>query len=208
MIAYPEEAKELIRLLKQDQEEWRNFAQTEFEAKIKSTLKVKREILRQKVHQRARRMLQILNEIGEPSLSNIGIEAAQAISILALHDSINTLQIVLGAFVSCFEHQRENTYYQALPSMTDWLLLLEHKPQRFGTIWLFDKNNKPFLPTVEDFEHVNKRRSEYGIEPLRWPKSLAIPESKQPWLKQPLTELVMREPTKQDYNDFARDYVY
>lgn len=52
---------------------------------------------------------------------------------------------------------------------------------------------------VDDFAHVNERREGYGIDPLRWPKSLAIPEPEQPWLKRPLAELVMREPTEAEY---------
>ncbi len=91
--------------------------------------------------------------------------------------------------------------------MTDWMLILEPKPQRFGTIWLFDEEKEPFLPTVDDFEYVNVRREEYRIEPLRWPKSLAIPEEKQPWLKRPLSELRMREPTQKEYNEFLKDYL-
>lgn len=83
--------------------------------------------------------------------------------------------------------------------MTDLALLLERKPQRFGTQWLFDEHKWPFLPTVEDFEHVNERRAAYGLGPLRWPKSLAISESEQPWLTRPLSELVMRDPTEDEY---------
>jgi hypothetical protein len=72
-------------------------------------------------------------------------------------------------------------------------------------VWLSNENNEPFLPTVQDFEGVNERRAEYDIEPLRWPKSLAIPVSKQPWLKRPLSKLVMRDPTIEEYNDLLRD---
>jgi hypothetical protein len=79
--------------------------------------------------------------------------------------------------------------------MTDWVAVLEHQPQKFGTIWLFDSNNHPFLPTVEDFENINERRKVYELEPFRWPKSLAIPEEDQPWLKRPVSEAVMRAPT-------------
>lgn len=204
---YPALASELVKLLKQDQKEWRDFAKLEFETEDKSSLQDERKILRHRARTRAQRALQILGEIGEPSLSNIGADAAQALSILALHDSLSSLRIVLDSFIVCFENFRDDTFFQAIPSMTDWALLLEKKPQKFGTIWLFDENKQPFLPTVEGFESVNDRREEYRIEPLRWPKSLAIPEESQPWLKRPLSELVMREPTQKEYEEFSKDYL-
>ena len=203
---YPEQAKELIGLLNKDQDEWRNFAKADFEKANRDKLSQKQGSLKLKVQRRAERMLEVLDEIGEPTISKIGAEAAQAVSILATHDSASTLRLVLAKFIDCYECQPENTYYQAIPSMTDVALILEHKPQRFGTIWLFDENKEPFLPTVDDFSHVNQRRTQYGIEPLRWPKSLTIPESQQPWLKLPLSEAVMRDPTDKEYNDAFKDY--
>jgi hypothetical protein len=203
---YPEQAKELIRLLNRDQTEWRNFAKADFEKANRAKLSQKQESLKLKVRHRAKRMLEILDEIDEPTISNIGTEAAQAISILATHDSTSTLHLVLAKFIDCYKRQPDNVCYQSIPSMTDVALILEHKSQRFGTIWLFDENKQPFLPTVDDFSHVNQRRTQYGIEPLHWPKSLAIRESQQPWLKRPLSEAVMRDPTDKEYNNAFKDY--
>ncbi len=202
MIAYPNQAQELIKLLQEDQAEKKELGRLYFQAADKNYLGEKRRASRLHTRRRARRMLHILDEIGEPSISNIGADGAQAVSILALHDSTDTLRRVLMAFVALYERDRGETYYQAIPSMTDFLLILERKPQRFGTQWLFDKEKEPFLPIVEDFEHVNQRRAIYGIEPLHWPKSLAIPESEQPWLNRPLSELVMRKPTDNEYAEF------
>lgn len=154
--------------------------------------------LKQKTQQRIKRLLEIVEEIGEPSITNIGAEAAQAVSVLALHDGSVALKKILTAFNQLYARDKADCYYQAIPSMTDLLLILEGKPQRFGTQWLFDANKQPFLPTVADFDHVNERRTAYGIEPLRWPKSLAIPESEQPWLTRPLSELIMRDPTEEE----------
>jgi hypothetical protein len=195
---YPKQANELIHLLKKDQEEIRALGRLYFH-KGKAAYAIEQAHLKQRVHERAVHMLAILDEIGEPSLANIGAKAAQAVSILATHEGGEILQKVLGRFNAIYARNIEDVYYQAIPAMTDWLLLQRRKKQRFGTQWLFDENKQPFLPTVEDFAHVNERRAEYGIEPLRWPKSLAIPESDQPWLQQPLSELVMREPTEVEY---------
>jgi hypothetical protein len=201
---YPEYAAELMQLLRADQTEKRDVGQAYFNESDQTLLDTKSATLKQNTRERTARMLQIFEEIGQPSISNIGAEAAQAISVLAVHDTPNVLRRVLYAFNKLYKQDKSDTYYQAIPSMTDWVLVRESKPQRFGTQWMFDKDKQPFLPTVEDFEHVNDRRAEYDIEPFRWVKSLAIPESEQPWLKQPLSELVMRDPTTEERKDLER----
>lgn len=199
-IAYPNQAKELTELLDKDQIEKKEVGRLYFSdaanlPRMLTTLEANTAL-------RSRCMLQILDEIGLPSLSNIGEKAAQAIAVLAVHDDFAVLNKILTAFNEIYRQDRNNCYYQSIPSMTDRWLLLQRKPQEFGTQWMFDADKKPFLLPVGDFEHVNERRKKYGIEPLRWPKSLAIPESEQPWLKEPLSSLTMRELTDEEYKEY------
>jgi hypothetical protein len=207
MITYPNQAKELLALLQADQDEKREVGYAYFHESDKKLLDTMPASLRQHTKEHTTRMLQIVDEIGEHSLARIGTDAAQAVSVLALHDSLPVLKRILKAFDDLYKKDKSSVYFQAIPSMTDWVCILEHKPQKFGTQWQFDQNKQPYLPSVEDFEHVNERRQEYGIESLRWPKSLAIPESEQPWLKRPLSELVMREPTNEEYQEFSKDFL-
>jgi len=197
---YPEYSAELADLLLADQDEKKKLGEAFFHDPDK--MQTLQKTTRTNAELRVNRALEILDAIGEPSISNIGLEGTQALSVLAVHTSIDNLKKLLVSFMKVYEHQRDECYFQAIPSMTDRLLILEGKPQRFGTQWMFDANKYPFLPTVEDFEHVNERRAEYQIEPLRWPKSLAIPESEQPWLKQPLSKAIIRQPTKTELADF------
>jgi hypothetical protein len=206
-IKFPDLAKELITLLEEDQNEWREHAYREYATRDKSKLRLKKQRLRNRVHERAEHMLSVLKTIGEPSVTNIGTEGALAVSVLAMHSSLETTRQVLRLFNELYARDKSNTRYASIPAMTDWIAILEHEQQRFGTIWLMDKRDEPFLPTVKDFEHVNERRAEYGIEPLRWPKLLAIPEEKQPWLARPIDELVMRDPTDEEYREFEQDYI-
>lgn len=206
-IKFPELAQELANLLDQDQDEWREYARKEFDTQENDSVLSDKRILRQNVQARADRMLDILKEIGEPSISNVGTEGALAISVLATHTSIGVTRHILKSFNDLYSRNKKDARYQSITAMTDWLAILEHKPQTFGTIWLMDEQFYPFLPTVQDFERVDERRAAYGIEPLRWPKSLAIPEDKQPWLDKPLSELVMRDPTSDEYADFEQDYM-
>lgn len=193
---YPNHSATLLKLLKTDQKEWKEFAHAKYAEKASpAEIDQLRQALQKRVGSRARKALEILDVIGEPSVSNIGGEAAQALSILATHHSLLTTKRVLEAFEALYKNAPEDTFKESIPAMTDWIAVLEHKPQRFGTIWLVDEKQYPFLPTVEDFEHVNERREAYGIGPLRWLKSLVIPIKDQPWLLRPVSEAVMREPT-------------
>jgi hypothetical protein len=193
---YPDQSAALLRLLKIDQKEWKEFAHAEYVEKASRTeIEKLRKTLLERVDNRAHEAMDILDQIGEPSIINIGGEAAQALSILATHHSLEATKRVLESFETLYKKAPQDTYKESIPAMTDWLAVLEHRPQRFGTIWLFDDKQYPFLPNVEDFEHVNERRESYGIEPLRWPRSLVIPETDQPWLLRPVSEANMRQPT-------------
>lgn len=194
-------------MLKEDQAEHKAFVRKYYWAE-ESDGKIEAEALvKQHRQERAGRMLDILDVIGEPSIKNIGRTGAQAISVLALHQSLTVLQRVCQAFVDCYEQDRDNTYYQAIPSMVDWIRILERKPQVFATQWAFDDNKLPYIPTVEHFADVNIRRKEYGLEPLRWPKSLAISETEQPWLKRPIEELTMRDITDAEFAAHYQEFL-
>ena len=204
MVIYPKLAKELVQMLAEDQTEKRKLGQIFFDTNKSVALNAEQVASIGNSGIKAKRVLEILHEVEEPSLTKIGAEAAQAMSVLALHASLTGMKHVLAAFNACYKRQPKNTYFQAIPSLTDCILVLEHKSQQFGTQWLWDNNKEPFLPPVQDFKNVNKRRKQYGVEPLHWPKSLAIPDSRQPWLKRPLSELIMREPTDEEYNEYAK----
>jgi hypothetical protein len=189
-IKFPDLAKELGELLDADQTAIKQF----------SSNGLSEDDVRAQIEARTARALEILHQIRLPSLSNVGDKGALAFSVLATHGGVQALRIVLGKFEELYATDPENCRYQSIPAMTDALRIAERKPEKFGTQWFFDKDGWPFLPVVEDFEHINERRNKYGIEPLRWPKSLVLPENEQPWLSKPITEAVMRTPTEEEYN--------
>lgn len=196
-VRYAKLADELRRMFEADQTEKKALAKRVFQGEG-ADYSMEQKELADKTARRSARLLEILDEIVEPSLTNIGDEGALTVSVLATHD-MSILKRVLDAFNKLYESDKANCRYQSIPAMTDAYLMSQRKPQRFGTQWFFDDQNYPFLYLVEDFENVNQRRAEYGIEPLRWPKSLAIPESQQPWLSRPLSELIMRMPTGEEF---------
>lgn len=201
MPRYKEYAQELEKMLHDDQKEWKAFWSEYFDKQNGPDFEKEFDHIRNAQSGRSARMLTILDAIKQPSISNVGMKGSQAISILALHDKLGVLRKVLSSFESLYIENREDSYHQAIPSMKDRVRILERKPQIFGTQWELDENGYPFLPTVEEFSTVNERRLLYGIEPLRWPKSLAIPESEQPWLKKPIQDAPMRDITDEEFLD-------
>lgn len=196
-------------LLAEDQRDIKEFSRKYYWRGEAGTKKAESQANRrywEAIHRRTERMLRILDDIGEPSISNIGRKGAVAVSVLATHDAPNALQPVLKKFEQIYADNKNDCHFQSIPAMTDLLLILNKKPQRFGTRWLFDKNKWPWLPTVEDFAHVNQRRAAYGLEPLCWPKSLAIPEVEQPWLKRPFSEMTMRDPAPEEWRELFEYY--
>lgn len=206
---YPDKSKELINLLSIDQSEWKAYVKAEYiDKSLAEELRKLKVTLRKNVALRGERALEILNEIKSiPSLDAIGKQAAIALSVLATHYSLSATKQVLAAFESCYEQSPQNIQLASIPAMTDWIAVLEHRPQKFGTIWLFDSNNYPFLPIVEDFEDINERRNKYEIEPLRWPKSLVLAAENQPWLNRPISEINMRPPTKNELRTLSEFYI-
>lgn len=198
---YPKLSKELSILLAQDQRETKALAQTYISEGVSEYYIASKLAVQSGITKRMKRALEILYEIDDPLLSKIGRNGSVALSVLALHASLTDLQTVLNAFQRCYEKHKGDCAYDLIPAMRDWLLIQKGLPQEFGTQWLFDEDNYPFLPTVArftTFDELNSRRAAYGREPLRWPRSLVMTEGEQPWLKRPISEAVARIPTQRE----------
>src|ERR1051326_6727945 len=117
-LKYPAYADELIRLLNEDQEEWRDYAKAEFEADNPESLKSWHDELRLRVDGRTSRVLEILQNIAEPKLANIGDEGSLAMSVLATHGSLAATKSVLDAFMKLYETDKSTVRFQSIPVMT------------------------------------------------------------------------------------------
>jgi hypothetical protein len=198
---YPKFSNELIAMLAQDQTEMKELARLYISEGATESYSRKKAVVQSGNARRVERALAILAEVKEPSLSNIGKKGSLALSVLALHASFAELETVTDAFQRCYDRDKKDCAYDLIPAMVDWLLIQRGMPQEFGTQWLFDEHNYPFLPTVDRFttiEELNVRRAVYGRESHKWPKSLVMTDQEQPWLKRPLSEAVMRMPTKRE----------
>lgn len=94
MVKYPQHAAELEQLLDTDQAVWKSFWSDNFDKQNTSEFHSLFKQVRAEQRVQSERMLQILHDIEQPTLHNIGVKAAQAVSILGLHNSIDVLREV------------------------------------------------------------------------------------------------------------------
>ncbi|HET8992118.1 MAG TPA: hypothetical protein VFN31_03755 [Candidatus Saccharimonadales bacterium] len=206
-VAFPELRQDLIQLGEEDQAEIRAHYQTlksleaeEEKLELESQLKAH-------CHARAERMMEILNIIKEPSISNVGEEGSQVISLLALHSYLDEMKSVLVAFEKVYRQDPTNVYNEAIPSLTDRIMAFEHRVQLYGNNWRLDKEGKYFMIPVKDFEHMNERRAQFGLGPRMKPTVYAIGEEKYP-LGQGLAEAAdQKELTDEEYYDFTKGHI-
>ena len=203
-LVYPELRQELIKLGEEDQTEIRGHYQ-KLKALKTDEKKDKLELqLKAHCHARAERMIEILKAIEEPSISNVGIEGSQVISLLALHSYLDEMKTVLTAFEKLYAKEPTNVYNEAIPSLTDRIMVFEQRCQLYGTNWMIDKDGKYFLIPVKDFEHMNERRRAFGLGPRMKPIVYAIGEEKYP-LGQGLAEASdQKELTDKEYAKFTK----
>ena len=203
-LIYPELRQELIKLGEEDQTEIRRYYQ-KLKALKTDEKKDKLELqLKAHCHARAERMIEILKAIEEPSISNVGIEGSQVISLLALHSYLDEMKTVLMAFENLYAKEPTNVYNEAIPSLTDRIMVFEQRRQLYGTNWMIDKGGKYFLIPVKDFVHMNERRMAFGLGPRMKPIVYAIGEEKYP-LGQGLAEASdQKELTDEEYAKFTK----
>ncbi len=199
-MAYPHYRDKLVAMLGQDQREVRAHARAYKHSPKSPDIITSRKQLNERCLQRAKRMLKILDEIGAPTIDNIGTDGAQAMSVIALHSKYSIMKQVLAAFEASYRNDPASVYLEVIPSLTDRVLLLERKKQRFGSQWLMGVDGKFFLYPVADFKYMNERRTQYGLDKARHPRDLTYGIPKGP-LPPETQESDQRQPTQEEYDD-------
>lgn len=201
---YPEYARELLSMAEEDQYEARNM-QRIMDAMATD---VERQEYRQKIadsfHARAKRMLEILDSIGTPTFENIGKEAAETVSLFALHSYIDEMKKVLAIYEKQFNTDPSSFYKEAIPPLTDRIMIAEQRRQKFGTNWSITKAGKWFLIPVEDFNIVNELRARYGLHPIRKPRCLSVGAEEWPLGQGPAEPGDQKELADDEYAEYTK----
>lgn len=205
-VAFPKYEKELVRLGKKDQAEIRTHYQKlklldsdESKEKLNNQLKAH-------CHARAERMMEILEEIKQPSISNIG-DGSEVISFLALHSYLDVMKKVLKAYQSVYSRNPANVHNESIPSLTDRIMVFEHRTQLYGNNWALDKNGNFFLIPVKDFDQMNQRRATFGLGPRMKPTVYATGENKYPLGKGKAEASDQKVLTDDEYTAFTKGHI-
>ncbi len=168
---YPQLRQELIDILAEDQSEIISFSR-ELSSLTTKQAKNREKDLKFNGYQRTQRVYQILQEIKEPSIDNVGLDGSQAISVIGLHAHFSVMQSILSVFEDTHK-EGHSVHPEAIPSLTDRVRILKGEKQLFGTQWYQSKLGRPFLFPIEDFTQMNQLRAKYGLGLAMKPTNVA-----------------------------------
>jgi len=204
---YPHYSRELLKMLEEDQRQIRNQAHIEQSLPTEAERQAHAKKVTRDCHRRAARMLKILDAIGAPTFDNIGPEAAEAVSVFALHSYLDEMKHVLAVYEKQFAIDPASFYKQAIPPLTDRIMIAERRRQKFGTNWSISTEGRWFLIPVDDFANVNALRAQYGLEPIRKPRCLAIGMEEYPLGKGPAGASDQKALTDEEYAEYTADLI-
>lgn len=206
-VRYPQYQDELSRLVDEDQLDIRTHYQ-KFKAlgSVAEKERLNRQ-LKERCHARAERMMRILDEIKEPSISNIGVAGSEAVSLLALHSYLDEMKQVLAAYQRAYDRDAADIYNESIPSLTDRIMAFEQRQQLYGNNWYTDNTGRFHLVPVVDFEHMNQRRAQFGLGPRMRPTVYAIGEETYPLGKGEAQESDQKPMTDEEYAAFTWGHI-
>lgn len=119
----------------------------------------------QEDRQRADRLRQIISEIGWPTNSKVGTEAAHAAWLIVQHaDQDPAWQ------AECLQLMRAAPEHEVSPGdiayLEDRVMVSQDKPQRFGTQFFVDAVGVYGPNPIDDPDHLDQRRIEAGLGPF------------------------------------------
>lgn len=112
-----------------------------------------------------RNMKKIVQQIGWPTISLVGTEAANGAWLLVQHadHDLAFQKTCLALMIELASNEIDPTN---IAYLTDRILVSENKPQIYGTQFYYDQNQKLVLHSTEDMTNLNKRRVSVGLEPI------------------------------------------
>lgn len=121
----------------------------------------------QKCQKRSAEVLELLNVIKEPTIVNIGQDGSEAILVLTLHSNINIMEKVLNIYEKSITKDSSSVALDYVAVLVDRISIIRTRKQKLGTIWLEDINGVTFIAPIINIRDVNKRRINYGLDPIR-----------------------------------------
>ncbi|MEI9913437.1 MAG: hypothetical protein WDN66_00245 [Candidatus Saccharibacteria bacterium] len=128
-VKFPEKRRELLYLLSADQKELKKLSLSIRNTKpeSKKILEIKEVAI--KCQQRSDRVLEIIDEIVEPSIGNVGREGSEAIVILTMHSYVEAMKKVLYIYQAIFKDRPNDIAGYMIPMLIDRVMVLEKRRQ-------------------------------------------------------------------------------
>ncbi|MCZ8217168.1 MAG: hypothetical protein O9262_13065 [Cyclobacteriaceae bacterium] len=120
-----------------------------------------------KLHNRnAKKLSDIIDTIGYPTIEKVGKEANEASRLLIQH-SIGQPEFMRKCAELLESVVRENkAYLKSLAYLTDRIAVFEEKPQLYGTQFDWDENGNLSPNPFDDLNKVNERRKSIGFNTI------------------------------------------
>ncbi|MFP3834468.1 DUF6624 domain-containing protein [Chryseobacterium sp. SIMBA_028] len=126
----------------------------------------------EKVHKdNAKRLQEIINEIGFPSISKVGEKACDTAWLIIQH-SIGEPEFMKQCY-RMMEENRDDINPKNKAYLYDRIQVFQGKPQKYGTQLI--ENEIPY--PVENKEHLNPERLKVGLPPLSQKDINEIPDA-------------------------------
>lgn len=112
-----------------------------------------------------KRLKEIVDRHGWPTRSLVGDDGAHAAWLLVQHADTSYQEQVLPLLLAAAQEGEARAADAAF--LHDRVLMSEERPQRYGTQRTYDEAGRQMLYPVEDEAHVDERRAEVGLAPLK-----------------------------------------
>lgn len=166
-IRYPSVRKRLLELMKADQEDREPEKVTQTLAKPNLTESEWMEPDRA----RARELLELLEQIRTPSVSNIGLDGSNAAWLIAQHniDYLDTGKIMLKKMKYLYYKDRNEVFYQGIPYLVDRLMVQKNNwnkanKQLYGTQAYYDDEGIMHRYPVINPKGLAKRLKKFDLD--------------------------------------------
>lgn len=202
-VRYPEFQNELIRMAEADQQEIRSRYHAISTIKSESKRKAEYAGIAKRCHERAERMVEILRSIENPTAENIGYDGAEALLLITQHSYVAIMKDVLAIFELLYKQDPKSIPVSYMPALIDRIQILEKQKQLYGTQWMVDNEERPFLIEVDDFVTANTRRKAYGLGPVQLPQNLADGAQRHPLGKGAAYASHQKKLTDEEYAEYS-----
>ena len=115
--------------------------------------------------QNLKRLISMIDKYGWPKISEVGEKATTAAFLIIQHANIIYQKKYLPVIKSlCIQKEAS---WQDYALMYDRIQVSSRKPQLYGSQLSFNELTKKYeVSPIEDEQHVDERRKEFGMEPL------------------------------------------